>query len=393
MVRALLIALLQVRIYLQDKGDLGFSLLLPVVTFALIYGAFGGQTQFHATVRVVNEDPDGIYSEALIEQLDGLDELDVELLSLAEADRKLERSDLLMAIIIPEGFSDGLASGEPVQLLFKQRGNGGQEGQIVAALVRSVADNISLGFQVQGQVAAALAGTDIPADLIETTVEQLIDEEQESPLVAVTEETLGSSPDPVNQFLPGIITMYVLFAIMLSARVLVEERHLGTLERLLTTRLSIGQLFAGKFIAGISRGFIQTVILMVLSYAVFQIFTPLSFVSALLVALVFTGAASALGLVLASAVRTPDQATWAGVFFTMAMVMISGTFFPIEEGSVMEILSRVSVNTYANDALTTLIAEGGSLADIGFEMGVLAGVIVVGLLLSRYLFKAMPGGR
>ena len=393
MVRALLIALLQVRIYLQDKGDLGFSLLLPVVTFALMYGAFGGQTQFHATAHIVNEDPGGTYSERLIEQLDALDELDVELLSLAEADTKLERSDLLMAIIIPEGFSDGLASGEPVQLLFKQRGNGGQEGQIVASLVRSVTDDISLGLQVRGQVAAALVGTDIPADLIETTVEQLIDEEQESPLVAVTEETLGSSPDPVNQFLPGIITMYVLFAIILSARVLVEERHLGTLERLLTTRLSIGQLFAGKFIAGISRGFIQTVILMVLSYAVFQIFTPLSFISALLVALVFTGAASALGLVLASAVRTPDQATWAGVFFTMAMVMISGTFFPIEEGSVMEILSRISVNTYANDALTTLMAEGGSLADVGFEMGILAGVIVVGLLLSRYLFKAMPGGR
>jgi ABC-2 type transport system permease protein len=393
MTRALLIALLQVRIYLQDKGDLAFSLLLPVVTFALMYGVFGGQTQFHTTARIVDLDPEGIYSERLIEQLDALDELDVERLSLAEADRKLDRADLLMVIVIPEGFSDGLVSREPVQLLFKQRGNSGQEGQIVAALVRSVADDISLEFQVQGQVAEALAGTDILTNLIETTVERLIDEQRENPLVAVTEETLGSSPDPVNEFLPGIITMYVLFAVMLSARTLVEERHLGTLERLLTTRLSIGQLFAGKFIAGMSRGFIQTLILMALSYAVFQIFTPLSFISSLLVAIVFTGAASALGLVIASAVRTPDQATWAGVFFTITMFMIAGTFFPIEENSVMEMLSRVSINTYANRAFTTLIAEGGSLADVGFEIGVLAGVIVVGLLLSRYLFKAMPGGR
>ena len=385
--------MLQVRIYLQDKGDLAFSLLLPVVTFALIYGAFGGQTQFHATARVVNEDPGGIYSESLIEQLDALDELDVDLLSREEADRKLERSDLLMAIIIPEGFSDGLVSGEPVQIIFRQRGNGGQEGQIVAALVRSVADDISLGLQVQGQVIAALVDGDTTINQIETTVERLLNTERENPTIAVTEEAIGSSPDPVNQYLPGIITMYVLFAVMLSARTLVEERHLGTLERLLTTRLSIGQLFAGKFIAGISRGFIQTVILMVLSYAVFQIFTPLSFVSSLLVAIVFTGAASALGLVIASAVRTPDQATWAGVVFTIVMFMIAGTFFPIEEGTVMEILSRFSINTYANSAFTTLISEGGSLADIGFELGVLAGVIVVGLLLSRYLFKAMPGGR
>jgi ABC-2 type transport system permease protein len=393
MVRALQIALLQVRIYLQDKGDLAFSLLLPVVTFALIYFAFGGQTQFHATAHIVNEDPGGIYSEGFIERLKDLDELDVELLSLAEADRRLERADLLMVIIVPEDFSDSLASGEVVQLVFRQRGNGGQEGQIVRALVESVADDISLGLQVQGQVIAALVGGNTTIHQIEATVERLLDEEQENPIVAVTEETLGSSPDVVKQFLPGIITMYVLFAIVLTARTLVEERHLGTLERLLTTRLTVGQLFAGKFIAGISRGFIQTVILMVLSYAVFQLFTPLSFVNALLVALIFAGAASALGLVLASVARTPDQATWMGVFITMAMVMVSGTFFAIEEGSVMEIISRFSINTYANNAFTTLIAEGGSLADLGFEIAVLAGVIVVGLMLSRYLFKAMPGGR
>jgi ABC-2 type transport system permease protein len=393
MTRALQIALLQVRIYLQDKSDLAFSLLLPVVTFALMYFVFGGQTHFHATAHIVNEDPGGIYSEALIERLDALDELDIEMLSLDKADRRLERSDLLMFIVIPEGFSDRLASGEPVQLLFKQRGNGGQEGQIVAALVRSVADDISLGLQVRGQVATALVGINIPVNQIETTVERLLDEERESPAVAVAEDTIGSSPDPVKQFLPGIITMYVLFAIILSARTLVEERQLGTLERLLTTRLSIGQLFAGKFIAGISRGFIQTLILLVLSYAVFQIFTPLSFLSSLVVALIFTGAASALGLVIASVARTPDQATWMGVFFTMAMVMVSGTFFPIEKGSVMDIISRFSVNTYANDAFNTLINEGGSLTGVGFDIGVLAGVIVVGLLLSRYLFKAMPGGR
>ena len=56
-------------------------------------------------------------------------------------------------------------------------------------------------------------------------------------------------------------------------------------------------------------------------------------------------------------------------------------------------LSRVSINTYANDAFRVLIAQGGSLADLGLEMGVLGGVIVVGLFLSRILFRVMPGGR
>jgi hypothetical protein len=111
---------------------------------------------------------------------------------------------------------------------------------------------------------------------------------------------VGSSPDPVNQFLPGIVTMFVLFAITLSARAIVEERKKGTLERLLTTRLSVGQLFLGKFLANVSRGFVQTLILLVLAYMVFQLFTPLSFIESLVIALIFAAAASALGLIIAS---------------------------------------------------------------------------------------------
>ena len=77
----------------------------------------------------------------------------------------------------------------------------------------------------------------------------------------------------------------------------------------------------------------------------------------------------------------------------MFMVILSGTFYPITEGTVMDTLSRVSINTYANDAFKTIIAQGGSLADVGLELGVLAGVAVIGLGISRILFRVMPGGK
>ena len=393
MIRALLVALREVRTYLQDKADLAFSLLLPIAIFALMYGAFGGESMFHGTAHVVNEDQDGTYSTLFLEQLSELENLDVELLSPTEADSKLERSDLLMVLYIPMGFSDKLTSGESAQLVFKQRGNGGQEGQIVASIIRGVAEEMNQEFQVYGQVSNTLAGRNIPQDSIEITTQKFLDREREHPLVGVREETVGSSPDPVNQFLPGIVTMFVLFAITLSARAIVEERKKGTLERLLTTRLSVGQLFVGKFLASVSRGFVQTLILLVLAYMVFQLFTPLSFIESLVIAFIFAAAASALGLVIASVARTEDAASWIAVFFTMVMVMLGGTFFEISEGSALYTISRVSINTYANDAFKTIIAQGGSLADVGLELGVLAGVAVVGVVLSRILFRVMPGGR
>ena len=391
-VRPLLVVLLQVRIYLQDRADLALSLLLPIAIFALMYGAFG-ETQFHGTAHVVNDDPRGNHSALLIDRLEEVDGLDVQLHSASDADSKLDRADLLMVLYIPEGFSGNLTSGEQARLVFRQRGNGGDEGQIVAGIVRGVAEEMAQEFQVRSQVSEALAGSGMDQTHIDVTVQGFLERERENPTVTVGEDIVGGSPDLVNKFLPSIVTMFVLFAITLTARTLVEERKKGTLERLLTTRLSVGQLFVGKFLVNLSRGFIQALILLGLSYAVFQMFTPLSFIESLVLAVIFIAAVSSMGLIIGSVARTEDQATWIAIFFTMAMVMLGGTFFEIPESGVLNVLSKMSINTYANDAFETIIAEGGTLADVGLQMVVMAGVAVVGLVLGRILFKVMPGGR
>jgi ABC-2 type transport system permease protein len=392
MKRALYITLNEVRLYLQDKGDLAFSLLLPIVTFALMYGAFGGHTLFEATASVVNEDG-GAYSTQLIEQLDGVQGIDIEMLAPGDADAKLERSDLLLVLYIPAGFSEKLASGEKAELIFKQRGNGGQEGQILASIIRSVAEEMNQEFQVRAQVKSNLEGAGIPEDHIDVIVQQFLAEERQQPAVGVVEEVVGGSPDFINQYLPGIVTMYVLFALTIGARTIVEERKRGTLERLLTTRLSASELFFGKFLASVSRGFLQTLILLCLSYAVFQMFTPLSFIVSLVICLVFAAAASALGLIIASVAHSEDGSTWIAVIFTMIMVMMGGTFFEVSTGSILETIGKFSISTYANEALRTVVAEGGSLGDTVWQLVVLAGVCVVGLVISRLIFKVIPGGK
>jgi ABC-2 type transport system permease protein len=392
MTRAFLIARREVLTFLRDRGDLAFSLLLPIAIFAIMYGAFGGGG-FHGTAHIVNEDPNGAYSAMLLEKLRGVNNLSLDLLTAQDADSKLDKSDLLLVIFIPPDFSDKLASGEQAQLIFKQRGNGGQEGQIVASIVSGVVQKIGQDVQISTQVQDALSGKGIPADHIEATVKSLLDEQSLNPTVAVSENTLGSKPEPTREVLPGIITMFVLFAVTISARAIVEERKKGTLERLLTTRASIGQLFLGKFLANMSRAFVQSFILLALSYAVFQIFTPLSFAEALTIALIFSAAVSSLGLIIGAWARSEEQATWTAVFFTMVMVMLSGTFFTITTGSVFYYLSKVSVNTYANNSFKTLIVDHGSLANLGLEMGVLIGVAIVGLAIARMLFKVVPESR
>jgi ABC-2 type transport system permease protein len=393
MKKAFFIMLKEVRDFLRDKGDLAFALLLPIIIFALMYGAFGGNLQFNGTAYVVNEDQGGKYSIELIQRLEKNKGLAVKLISAADADSKLSRAAILSAAFIPAGFSEKLSNNQPVQIVFKQRGNGGTEGQIVNSLLQGAAQSIQQNLRAQNQVKFDLANTNISPQQIEITVQKYLNLDEISPSVAIDEVAVGSSPDPINQFLPGIMTMFVLFAVNLTAETLVDERKKGTLERLMTTRLKTSELFAGKFLAYTARGFVQTFILLLLAYIVLGIFTPFSFMESLALALIFAAACSTIGLIIGSISKTTNQATWISVFFTMLMVMLSGTFVAISKGTVLDTLSHFSINTYANDAFRTLISQGGSLWDVKTDILVMAGVVVAGLLISRFLFRATQGGK
>jgi ABC-2 type transport system permease protein len=387
------IVLREVRSYLQDKADLAFSLILPVAIFALMYGAYSGHTLFNGTAYIVNQDTDGSHSQRLVERLSEKEGLEVMPLTLEDANARLRRSDILVVAIIPEGFSAQLDSGWPTQITFRQRGNGGTEGQIIAGMVRTEADALSQEIQIERQVRVALAGKGIAGEHIETTVQGLLERERQSPTVQVVESTLGGAFNLVHAFMPGIMSMFVLFAITLGSRALVEERKKGTLERLLTTQLSVGQLYAGKLIAVVARGVVQVLILLVLAGLVFRLFTPLSFLAMLFVSLVFITAAGTVALVIASIARTEDQAISISVLFTMATVMMGGAFFPIPEDSFLHLISQASINTYVNTAYKTLMAGDGSLGDVTLELLVLGCTVIVGLVLSRGLFRFVSGGR
>jgi ABC-2 type transport system permease protein len=391
--KALIIMAKEVRDFLRDKGDLAFSLLLPILIFGIFYGAFGGNVGFNGTAYVVNEDPGGKYSALLLQNLGSYKGLTIQMLSASDANDRLNRSNILLALFIPQGFSANLAADQPTQLTFKQRGNGGTEGEIVTSMVEGAADSISQELQIQNNVQTAVSNSGISAQQINVTVQQFVAQEQAAPLLTVQDVTTGNNPDPVNQYLPGIMTMFVLFAVNLTAQTLVDERRKGTLERLLVSKLKVGELFLGKFLAYTARGFLQTTILLLLAYAVFRIFTPVSFLEALVIALIFAATCSTIGLIIGALSKTPNQATWISVFITMVMVMLSGTFVAISPGSVLATLSHVSINTYANNAFSALFTHGGSLASVWTDIAVMVGVAIIGLVISRFLFRVTEGGK
>ena len=396
MTRPLYIALLELKLFLNNRAELAFSIALPILLFALMYGALSSDSEVFTPASVVDLDG-GPHARELVRRLDSLAAVDVEERTGADADAALERSAILFAVVISDGFSEALEAGEPVPLVFRQRGNGGDTGQIVAAIVRGIARDMATDARVRVQVQRALAGSDVPQERIEAEAGAQLASLRTSPPVAVEVRRPGQDPeadaDLFTRLLPGLIVMFVMFSVTLAAQALVEERRTGTLERLMTTLLGVNQLFAGKFLSGVARAMFQTVVMLSLAFAVFRPGGPLVFVELLAFALLAAAAFTGVSLVIGAVARTRNQAAWAAVFFTLLMVVFSGTFFEIGEGTLLHSISRATINAYAIDAMQNIIGKGENLGQQWLEMAVMAGVAVVGLTLARLLFSITPEGR
>ena len=98
-------------------------------------------------------------------------------------------------------------------------------------------------------------------------------------------------------------------------------------------------------------------------------------------------------MIIASISRTEEAANWIAIVVTMFMVMIGGTFFQVAEGSVLATMGKFSLNTYANRAFNTIITQGGSLGEAWQPLVVLLGVAIAGLIISRMIFRAVPGSK
>ena len=380
MLRPLLIASIELKRYFSDKAEMAFSIALPIVMFALMYGAFGGEPSVSITAHVVNLD-DGPVSAELLQRLEAVEGVTVELHDSAEADSALDRSAILTAFVIPAGFSSDLQDGRPARIAMKRRGHGGDEGQIAAAIVSGVAQDIAGGLAVRS-MALSVLGDGSDARRIDEAVSSL----HGDPAVVVEERAGEESADPTVGIVAGVLTMFMMFAVSLNAQSLVVERTNGTLERLMTSRLSVNQLFAGKFLASSLRGAVQAFVLLLLGFAVMRIAGPGELVQALAYAVLFGAAVSAIGLVIAGLARTRDQAIWSAVFFTMLMTTFSGTFVPFESGP-MEVISRFTLNRHAFEALRDILAGSGGLAEQGLGLAILGAVVVLGLGAARAVFR------
>ncbi len=180
------------------------------------------------------------------------------------------------------------------------------------------------------------------------------------------------NPGDLRALVPGLLALTVLFGTSsMEAIVIVFERRIGSLERLFLAPLRLPALLAGKLLGGMAFGLTVTLVVLVISLAVFGA-GGANWLLLVLALLLSATAFSAMGAFVSVAVREVFDAQTLANFIRFPMMFLGGVFVPLEAmPGWLQILARFLPLTYSVEALRAALS-GGAGSTVWLDLGALA---------------------
>jgi ABC-2 type transport system permease protein len=179
------------------------------------------------------------------------------------------------------------------------------------------------------------------------------------------------NPGDVRDLVPGLLALTVLFGTSsMEAIVIVFERRVGSLERLLLAPVRLPALLAGKLLGGMVFGLTVTLAVLTIALIVFGA-EDVNWLLLVLALLLSAAAFSALGAFVSVAVKEVFEAQTLANFVRFPMMFLGGVFIPVDSlPPGLQIVARLLPLTYAVEALRTALA-GGGLGESALDLMVL----------------------
>jgi ABC-2 type transport system permease protein len=291
------------------------------------------------------------------------------------AQRSIEEGASSLALVIPPGYGRMQASSRtaPLQLLAD-----GSESQS-AAIGLTYATLVVNAGQAE-RTAARLASLD-PRLL------QAVRRVQVEPVIRILyNPTLASR----NFMVPGVLGMVLMIiTTVLTSLSVVKEKELGTLEQLIVTPITPGQLIIGKLAPFALISIVLITLVLLTSLLLFGLAVRGSLFMLYLLSLLFMLTTLGLGLFVSTVARTQQQAMMISIFFIiMPMVILSGFAFPIENmPSVIQAVTYLFPLRYYFIIIRGLFLKGVSLTELWREAGALLAIGTVVIVASVLRFR------
>lgn len=378
------IAQKDLKLRLRDRSALIVGIIAPLGLAAIFSSIFNPieDFDFSATYAVLDEDGGPVATQfvAILDQFGagtGSEILVVssrqEALDLVDVEPFSDEEGADAAFVIPAGFSEAVQSERPAEMEVIT-GQGGVGAGVAVSFAEQYASELTYAriavssFEGLGgaedRFAAGLRALAVPSPV------SLRDIETES-------KTLSGK----TFYAAGLAIFFLFFTVQIGVNSLLDERHAGTLNRLMAAPLRRSSIIAGKALMAFILGLVSMLVLVIATTLLFgaEWGNPLG-VSLLVVAAIV----SALGImaVVAAFAKTPEQAGNYSSMVAVVLGFLGGTFFPVgQAGGLLSDLRFITPHAWFMQGLGDLSA--GHVADVLPAVGALLlfGVVTGGIAL------------
>jgi ABC-2 type transport system permease protein len=190
----------------------------------------------------------------------------------------------------------------------------------------------------------------------------------------------------VSFYAAAIGVMFLLFTSSGSAGALLDEAENGTLDRVLSSRVTMATLLAGKVVFNTLLAFSQLVLMFIWAWLVFKL-DFLSHIPGFVVMGLSTAfAVGAFGMLLASVCRTRAQLGALSTLVILIMSSVGGSMFPrFLMPEAMQKAGLLTINAWAIDGFTKVFWRDEPVWRLWPQVSVLLVVGIVLLAISRKL--------
>ncbi|MGD0157242.1 MAG: ABC transporter permease [Terracidiphilus sp.] len=409
----------------RDRGAMVLSFVLPLAFFSIFAVIFGRQSNSTPTVKLIVVDEDrSEASQDLVKGLESESSLVVMTkpaagkkdapppadYTTATAETAVKAGDAPVALIIPKGFGQHPIAfgrdegGSPIELLNDQ--SDAIAPQIVVGLLQKAAmTSMPASMAEEGlKYTGEYIGGFTPAQRakVEVDLEALRKEEADGKtgtasgsnsegagagIVAVNERAVvgENKKSPMISFYAAAIgVMFLMFTASGSAGALLDEAESGTLERVLSTRVTMTKLLAGKLVFNTGLAFVQLVAMFLWGWAVFKLDFFSHLPGFVVMGLSTAFAVAAFGMLLASACHTRAQLGALSTLVILIMSSVGGSMFPrFLMPEAMQKAGLLTINAWAIDGFTKVFWRDLPVTALWPQVAVLVGIGVVLFAIAR----------
>lgn len=292
---------------LRDPRSRRMLFISPIIQL-LVFG-YAVNTDVKDSATMIVDDDQTASSRALIQTLGATGYFDVGRLGNRPADltRALDRGRVLMGVHIPRGFAADLSSGNPTHVQILVDGSTANTANVALGYATQIITAWGLQ-QARGGAGARPIGVDFRVR-------------------AWYNPNLESRAYNVPAVMGNIVMM---MSLLLTSLAVVRERELGTLEQLMVSPLTAGELMLGKTIPATAVALADMALITAVSLLWFRIPFNGSFLLLGVASLVYVLTGLGAGLLISTISFTQQEAFMSMFLFFLPAMMLSGMMFPVE---------------------------------------------------------------